>query len=78
MITCSENCFYAEDGICTLNEVSKPSSTPIKDCPYYKEKNKKKKRGGINKPPSFKLLYIKLFLSFYQHSKLIRRILLLV
>jgi hypothetical protein len=42
MITCSENCFYAEDGICTLNEVSKPSSTPIKDCPYYKEKNKKK------------------------------------
>lgn len=42
MIACSENCVYADDGICNLNEVTKASSTPIKDCPYFEEKGKNK------------------------------------
>ncbi|MBC8589799.1 hydroxymyristoyl-ACP dehydratase [Wansuia hejianensis] len=44
MINCSENCFHEEDGLCTLKEATKPSSTPIKDCPYFKEKCHKKSR----------------------------------
>lgn len=42
MIACTENCIYAEDGLCNLNQVTKPSSTPIKDCPYFKERKNKK------------------------------------
>jgi len=42
MIACSENCIHEKDGICNLNEVTKPSSTPIKDCPYFEERGKNK------------------------------------
>lgn len=42
MILCSERCIYEDDGLCTLKEVTNPSSTPIKDCPYFKEKKTKK------------------------------------
>lgn len=42
MIACSEKCVYEEDGLCTLKHVTTPSSTPLKDCPYFTEKNKKK------------------------------------
>ena len=38
MIACSENCIFVDDGLCNLKEVTKPSSTPIKDCPYFEEK----------------------------------------
>jgi len=38
MILCSEKCFHEEDGLCTLKEVTHPSSTPIKDCPYFKNR----------------------------------------
>ncbi len=41
MILCSEKCFHEEDGLCTLKEVTHPSSTPIKDCPYFKNRNSK-------------------------------------
>lgn len=44
MIQCSEKCFYEVDGLCNLNEVTHPSSTPIEDCPYFKEKKKKEKK----------------------------------
>ena len=42
MILCSEKCFHEEDGLCTLKEVTHPSSTPIKDCLYFKSKVPKK------------------------------------
>lgn len=38
MILCSEKCFHEEDGLCALKEVTHPSSTPIKDCPYFKSR----------------------------------------
>jgi hypothetical protein len=41
MIFCSEKCLHEADGLCTLKEVTNPSSTPIRDCPYFKEKSKK-------------------------------------
>lgn len=41
MIQCAEKSFHEDDGLCTLKEVTHPSSTPIKDCPYYKNKAKK-------------------------------------
>lgn len=41
MIACSERCIYQEEGLCTLKKATKPSSTPIKDCPYFKDKLKK-------------------------------------
>lgn len=41
MILCSEKCFHEEDGLCVLKEVTHPSSTPIKDCPYFKEKTER-------------------------------------
>lgn len=40
MILCSENCFHEDDGLCTLKEVTHPSSTPIKDCLYFKDKQR--------------------------------------
>ncbi|HLR21073.1 MAG TPA: hypothetical protein VK087_03610 [Tissierellaceae bacterium] len=43
MITCTEKCIHESDGLCTLKEVTKPSSTPIKDCPFFKKRDKKKK-----------------------------------
>lgn len=46
MIACSEKCIYQKDGICTLKEATKPSKTPIKDCPYFKNKNEDKKEEG--------------------------------
>jgi len=42
IIPCSEKCIYEEDGLCTLKHITKSSGTPLKDCPYYKEKDKKK------------------------------------
>lgn len=42
MILCSEKCLHEEDGLCTLKEATHPSSTPIEDCPYFKDKGKKK------------------------------------
>lgn len=39
MINCAENCIHEEDGLCMLKEVKKPSSTPIKDCPYFENKD---------------------------------------
>ncbi|MFY9286090.1 MAG: hypothetical protein WBJ01_02610 [Tissierellaceae bacterium] len=42
MIACSENCIYAKEGLCWLKEVTKPSNTPIKDCPYFEPKEKQK------------------------------------
>lgn len=42
MILCSEKCVHEDDGLCTLKEVTNPSSTPIKDCPYFKDRNPKK------------------------------------
>ncbi|MBC8586766.1 hypothetical protein [Paratissierella segnis] len=38
MILCSESCIHENDGLCTLKEVTQPSSTPIKDCPYFSDK----------------------------------------
>ena len=43
MINCAENCIHEDDGLCILKEVKKPSSTPIKDCPYFEDKSKLKK-----------------------------------
>ena len=43
MINCAENCIHEEDGLCILKEVKQPSSTPIKDCPYFEDKDKKEK-----------------------------------
>lgn len=43
MITCLEKCIYECEGLCTLKEVSEASKTPIKDCPFFVEKDKKKK-----------------------------------
>lgn len=42
MITCSEKCIYECDGLCTLTEVTKPSKTPIRDCPFFVKKDSKK------------------------------------
>lgn len=42
MILCSEKCVHEDDGLCTLKEVTNPSSTPIKDCPYFRERGIKK------------------------------------
>lgn len=42
LIPCSEKCIYEEDGLCTLKTVQPPSDTPIKDCPYFTEKEKEK------------------------------------
>lgn len=42
MITCSEKCVHEDEGLCTLKTVTSPSSTPIKDCPYFTEKERKK------------------------------------
>jgi len=47
MIICSEKCFHEEDGLCTLKEVTHPSSTPIKDCPYFKVKRSKKEETSV-------------------------------
>lgn len=41
MIQCSEKCYHEDDGLCTLKEVANASTTPIKNCPHYKDKNKK-------------------------------------
>lgn len=41
MIACSEKCFHEDNGLCTLTKVTKPSSTPTKDCPYFKKKGSK-------------------------------------
>jgi hypothetical protein len=38
IIPCSENCAYEKEGLCTLNHVTKSSGTPLKNCPYFKEK----------------------------------------
>jgi len=42
MITCSEKCIYENEELCTLKSVTPSSDTPIKDCPYYKEREKKR------------------------------------
>jgi hypothetical protein len=42
MIQCSEKCIHENDGLCTLKQVTHPSGTPIKDCPYYTKKESKK------------------------------------
>ena len=42
MIACSEKCIHQKDGICTLNKATKPSNTPIKDCPYFEDIKEKK------------------------------------
>lgn len=42
MITCSERCIHEVDGLCSLKKVTKPSNTPIKDCPFYIKKGNKK------------------------------------
>ncbi|NLL82584.1 MAG: hypothetical protein GX231_09805 [Tissierellia bacterium] len=41
MIQCSEKCIHENDGICSLKEVTNPSKTPKKDCPYYKRRHEK-------------------------------------
>lgn len=41
MIPCSEKCIHEDEGLCSLKKVSSPSSTPIKDCPYFTEKTNK-------------------------------------
>ncbi len=51
MIQCAEKCFHEDDGLCTLKEVTHPSSTPIKDCPYYKDKAKKPTLTNTVTPP---------------------------
>lgn len=43
MILCSESCIHEYDGLCTLKEVTHPSSTPIKDCPYFENKKTNEK-----------------------------------
>ncbi len=43
MIACSEKCIYEDEGLCTLKSVIPPSKTPIKDCPFYSEKEKENK-----------------------------------
>ncbi|TJX15863.1 hydroxymyristoyl-ACP dehydratase [Tissierella creatinini] len=50
MIQCSEKCFHENDGLCTLNEVTPPSSTPIKDCPYFTDKDKKSTLNNVITP----------------------------
>ncbi len=52
MIQCSEKCFYENDGLCTLNEITPPSSTPINNCPYFMDKEKKSRlNNSITKNP---------------------------
>ncbi|MDD2446674.1 MAG: hypothetical protein PHY91_03165 [Tissierellia bacterium] len=41
MIQCSEKCIHESDGLCSLKEVTHPSKTPKKDCPYYNNKHNK-------------------------------------
>ena len=40
IIPCSEKCVYEEEGLCTLKHATISSGTPLKDCAYYREKNK--------------------------------------
>jgi hypothetical protein len=47
IIPCSEKCVYEEEGLCTLKHITYSSGTPLKDCPYYREKEKKK--DGVSK-----------------------------
>lgn len=63
MILCSEKCLHETDGLCTLNEVTHPSSTPIKDCPYFRVKSKKEGTSSSNEevPPFFALSIVKHF-----------------
>ncbi len=51
MIQCSEKCLHEDDGLCTLKEVTNASGTPIKDCPYYKDKDKKSTWDNYIIPP---------------------------
>ncbi|MCR2044624.1 hypothetical protein NSA23_10925 [Anaerosalibacter massiliensis] len=44
IINCSENCIYQEEGVCNLKHATYSSGTPLKDCPYFKEKPKDKNR----------------------------------
>ncbi len=40
LIPCSENCIYQEDGICHLTKITSASNTPLKDCPYFVDRDK--------------------------------------
>lgn len=42
IIPCSEKCFYQEEGLCTLTQITVSSGTPLEDCPYYREKDNEK------------------------------------
>lgn len=44
IIPCSENCIYQDDGLCTLTKVKSSSGTPLKDCPYFRDKDKEKRK----------------------------------
>lgn len=39
IIPCSEKCKYEEEGLCTLQHATVSSGTPLKDCPYYVERD---------------------------------------
>jgi len=44
LIPCSENCIYQEDGLCNLTKITSSSSTPLKDCPYFVDRNKDREK----------------------------------
>lgn len=44
MIQCSESCVHEYDGLCALKEVTTPSKTPKRNCPYFNTKQKKIKK----------------------------------
>jgi hypothetical protein len=49
LIPCSENCIYQEDGMCNLTKVTSSSSTPLKDCPYFVDRDRKKDKDKMEK-----------------------------
>lgn len=51
MIQCSESCVHEYDGLCSVKEVTNPSKTPKKNCPYFNDKQKKDEENSES-PPS--------------------------
>ncbi len=49
LIPCSENCIYQIDGLCNLTTVTSSSSTPLKDCPHFVDRNREKNKNKMEK-----------------------------
>lgn len=47
IIPCSDNCVHQKEGLCTLTRIESSSDTPLKDCPYYRDKEKGKEKNKM-------------------------------